>query len=78
MFVLEMRSTDNWEDVRYRSYTKSAKIAERFKRVPRINFTDSGHGIIPVVKEHHGPKLPLIRHLTDHVAHHLFSEPSHD
>lgn len=66
-FVLEMRSTADWGDVRYREYTSSTKKAELFKAVPKIRFSDSGHHIIPVVKEHRGPRLPLNRMLADHV-----------
>lgn len=33
-------------DVRHRSYTTSKKRAEEFERIPRIQFTDSGHGIV--------------------------------
>jgi hypothetical protein len=48
---MEMRSTADWKDVRYRAYTTSVAKAEAFKRVPKIQFTDSGHGVVPVVKE---------------------------
>lgn len=67
MFCLEMRSTQDWDDVRYRAYTTQEARAERFKRVPRIDFTDSGHGIVPVVREHTGRRLPCIWILQDHV-----------
>lgn len=67
-YVLEMRSTADWQDVRYREYTTSVRKAERFKSVPRIQFTDSGHGIVPVVNEHHGRRAPTIGYLFDHVA----------
>lgn len=68
VYCLEMRSTADWQDVRYRSYTTSIRKAEAFRQVPRIQFTDSGHGIIPVVREHQGRRDPLIRTLADHVA----------
>jgi hypothetical protein len=48
---MEMRSTADWKDVRYRAYTQSVAKAEAFKRVPKIQFTDSGHGVVPVVRE---------------------------
>lgn len=67
MYVLEMRSTANWGDVRYREYTTSARKAELFKAVPKIPFTDSGHHIIPVVNEHKGRRLPINWVLRDHV-----------
>jgi len=64
---LEMRSTSNWQDVRYREYTTSTKKAEIFKDVPRISFTDSGHGIVPHVREHRGHREPRNMLLADHV-----------
>jgi argonaute-like protein implicated in RNA metabolism and viral defense len=66
-YCLEMRSTQNWQDVRYREYTTSSKKADLFKQVPKIKFTDSGHGIIPVVKEHSGRREPRNMMLQDHV-----------
>lgn len=67
-YCLEMRSTANWDDVRYRAYTASTRRAEAFKaNVPRIQFTDSGHGIVPVMREHHGRREPLISVLREHV-----------
>jgi hypothetical protein len=67
-YVLEMRSTANWQDVRYREYTTSAKKAEIFKGVPKIQFTDSGHGIVPHVREKvKGPREPRNMMLGDHV-----------
>lgn len=67
VYALELRSTALWTDVRYREYTSSAKKADLFKKVPRIPFTDSAHGIIPVVREHHGARLPRNTLLSDHV-----------
>jgi hypothetical protein len=46
-----MRSNADWSDVRYRCYTQSVKKAEQFKKIKRVQFTDSGHGIVPVVTE---------------------------
>lgn len=69
IFCLELRSTQNWDDVRYRAYTGSVSKADRFRSVPRINFTDSGHGIVPVVSE--GRQGRLISVLADHVAAHM-------
>lgn len=66
-FVLEMRSTQEWTDVRYRAYTTSIQRAELFKRVPKIQFTDSGHGIVPCVKEHHGKRKLRILILDEYV-----------
>lgn len=67
-YCLEMRSTANWQDVRYREYTTSAKKAELFKQVPKVQFTDSGHGIVPHVKEHRGRREPRNMILQDHVV----------
>ena len=39
-------STEMRGDVRYREYTRSREKAERFGRIPRIDFTDSSHGIV--------------------------------
>jgi hypothetical protein len=66
-YVLEMRSTANWDDVRYREYTTSAKKAQLFRSVPKVQFTDSGHGIVPSVSEHHGRRKPRNLMLADHV-----------
>lgn len=66
-FCLEMRSTADWQDVRYREYTTSSKKADLFKQVPKIRFTDTAHHIIPVVKEHRGRREPENRILADHV-----------
>lgn len=71
VFCLEMRCTDNWDDVRYREYTTSSRKAKAFKAIPRIQFTDSGHGIIPAVKDHMGRKDKLVSTVRDHVLCHL-------
>lgn len=66
-YCLEMRSTADWQDVRYREYTCSKKKADLFKQVPKIRFTDTAHHIIPVVKEHSGRREPRNAMLADHV-----------
>jgi hypothetical protein len=68
VFVLEMRSTANWGDVRYREYTTSKKKADLFRLVPKVRFTDTAHGIIPYVKEHRGRREPRNMMLQEHVA----------
>lgn len=69
---MEMRSTADWCDVRYRCYTQSVKTAERFKKVKRVEFTDSGHGIVPVVTDgkppYQKPVYNLYRYVTDQMA----------
>lgn len=72
-YALEMRSTANWDDVRYREYTTSKRKAELFKQVPKIRFTDSAHHIIPVVKEHSGRREPRNMLLSDHVQSSIIS-----
>ena len=49
------------DDVRHREYTSSRKRAEMFKRIPRIQFTDSGHGIVFHAVEHRGRRKPTRR-----------------
>jgi hypothetical protein len=44
--------------VRYRTYTTSTKTARLFDRIPRIDFTDSGHGIVFGAHEHRGKRKP--------------------
>lgn len=66
-YVLEMRSTADWQHIRYREYTTSAKKAKLFENVPRISFTDSGHGIVPHVREHSGHREHRNMLLADHV-----------
>jgi len=55
------------EDIRYRSYTSSPKIAEKFNKIPKIQFTDSGHGIVFSSREHKGIRKPGVSILCDHV-----------
>lgn len=74
IYCLEMRSTADWQDVRYREYTTSAKKADLFKNVPKIQFTDSGHGIVPHVREHRGHREPRNMILQDHVLDHIISK----
>jgi len=54
------------QDIRYRRYTTSAKLAKQFERIPRIQFTDSGHGIVFTAREHHGSKRPDVSTVSDH------------
>lgn len=39
------------DDVRHREYTTSAAKADEFEKIPRIQFTDSGHGIVFQARE---------------------------
>lgn len=45
----------------------SAKEAEAFNAIPKIQFTDNGHGIVFSVREHAGLKKPTRRELADYV-----------
>jgi len=40
-------NTDSrYDDIRYREYTNNKKKAELFNKIPKMQFTDSGHGIV--------------------------------
>lgn len=47
-WLLEGFGTDRRysDDVRYRAYTSSKRKAEAFNQIPKIQFTDSGHGVV--------------------------------
>lgn len=54
-------------DVRYREYTSSKKRAESFNKIPKIQFSDSGHGIVFSAGEHKGKRKPRIHTLSSYV-----------
>ena len=54
-------------DIRYRKYTSSKKEAELFNKIPKIQFSDSGHGIVFSVREHHGHRLPTRNEVSEYV-----------
>lgn len=74
-YLLEAYNTDSRyrDDIRYRQYTRSVKRAEAFKRIPKIQFTDSGHGIVFWSQElpSRTKRLPLIYALSTYVNEHL-------
>ena len=74
-WMLEGYGTDSryGDDVRYRAYTRSRAKAEWFGRIPRIQFTDSGHGIVFVATElaPRTKRLPLRHSLSDYVREHM-------
>lgn len=74
-WMLEAYGTDSryGDDVRHRSYTRSRKKAEAFARIPRIQFTDSGHGIVFRAEElaRGTRRLPVRYGLSDYIAEHL-------
>ena len=63
VWLLEGFSTERGgrDDARHREYTTSARRAEMFGRIPRIQFTDSGHGIEFHAVPHRGRRLPTRR-----------------
>jgi hypothetical protein len=50
--------TETRDDIRHREYTTSAAKADLFEKIPRIDFTDSGHGIVFVARPHYGKRKP--------------------
>jgi len=73
-WLLEGYGTDSryGDDVRYRAYTTSQKKAEAFNRIPRIQFSDSGHGVVFAATElpPRAKRLPLRHSLADYVRDH--------
>lgn len=57
-------------DVRCREYTTSARLANLWGQIQRIQWTDSGHGIVFAAKPHRGRRLPTIPRL-DHASEEL-------
>jgi hypothetical protein len=64
VWVLEGFGTDSRhpDDIRHREYTSSRRTAELFEQIPRIQFTDSGHGIVFQARPHSGRRRP-VRHM---------------
>ena len=54
-------------EARAREYTSSPRRAEAWKRIARIDFTDSGHGIVFQATPHSGRRKPTLRGMTEHV-----------
>ena len=59
------------QDVRYREYTRSKKKADAFQKIPKIQFTDSGHGIVFASREHKGLRKLTVSILYSYVREHL-------
>lgn len=74
-WLLEAYGTDSryGADVRYRAYTTSAKKSAKFNAIPRIQFTDSGHGIEFMATElaPRTKRLPLRHSLSEYVREHM-------
>ena len=74
IYLLEAYNTDSRysQDIRYREYTASKKRAELFNKIPKIQFSDSGHGICFSAIEHRGHRLPprneLYRYVYEQMA----------
>ena len=69
VYLLEAYNTDSRypTDVRYREYTTSKRRAEAFAKIPKIQFTDSGHGIAFSAREHKGERKPTRTELSSYV-----------
>ena len=64
-------NTESYHNVRYRNYTSSKKKADQFNNIPKIQFTDSGHGIVFSSSELVGKKKSIIKDLDRYVDIHL-------
>lgn len=73
-WMLEAYDT-GFREVRHRSYTNSKRKADAFAALPRIQFTDSGHGVVFTAEEiDPGTKrLPTRRLLNDYLRQHQVS-----
>ncbi len=69
VWLLYGYDTDARQD-RVREYTSSAREAFRWTQIKRIDFTDSGHGIVFGSRPHKGKRAP-VRRRTDHVEREL-------
>ena len=63
-----------FSDLRHREYTRSRERADRFKKVPRIPFTDSGHGIVFIAREmnpgERRQSVHRLRSIVEHIEEH--------
>jgi len=69
VYVLEAYNTDSRypDDVRYREYTTSKTKAELFNKIPKIQFSDSGHGVVFSAREFTGRRKELRHELSNYV-----------
>lgn len=69
LYELKGYGTDSryYPDIRYREYTTSRKRAEMFSKIPKIPFSDSGHGIVFCSNLHIGNRKPVVSALRDYV-----------
>lgn len=61
VWCLEVYDTE-MREARTRKYTRSQRTADTWKRIPKVQFTDSGHGLIFTATPHPygGRRLPTI------------------
>ena len=69
VWCLEAYDTE-LREARSREYTTSRRTADLWNLIPRIDFTDSGHGIVFQARPHRGARKPTIRRM-DHATEHL-------
>jgi hypothetical protein len=66
LYELEATCTETGE-VRYRTYTRSKKLADLFAKIPKLQYSDSGHGVVFSSVEVRRRRKPDLVYLTDHV-----------
>jgi len=66
--LIGFNTDQRYDDVRWREYTTSKRKAERFAKIPKLQFSDSGHGIVFNARPHSGPRKPVVRVLSEYVA----------
>lgn len=79
LWMLVAYNTENSLEARYRVYTSSPKRARAFAKIPKIQFTDSGHGIVFAAREVPQKTLPEIygrNSVRDHVVTHASRDAS--
>lgn len=71
VWMLEAYDTE-MREARCREYTTSERKAKKWEEIPRIQFTDSGHGIVFIAtpKKPGTGRLPTIRRM-EHADRHL-------
>lgn len=65
--MLTAWSSEDKNDVRYRRYTSSLRTKQAFERIPKIQFTDTGHGIIFSADQVESRRAPVVTILDKHV-----------
>lgn len=64
IWELEAYDTE-MREARSREYTRSKKMADLWNQIPRIQFSDSGHGIVFNAHPHSGKRRPTMSRM-DH------------